>query len=1158
MSNPRIRERRLIQAIDKLSRYYGLPSQTDDTQALIRSIQNIELSETGLIRTEGINSTDENQNSAISDFVNSLLNSPYDAYTAEVLASRLNETYNPLTSGFDSPTADIDIVEPRTETANNTIGSIIQIIGDSEEIRNFRFNFPPIFRKLKYVGIKRADPHNGISSIPILQVSDDETSRDKSLSLILINSPQLNLSNRYTKAVSLFLNGVPSLEMAKAVPYLEVNFEFPTPAVDSGNNLLAPSIYKFIMGGVTAAPDSILYSLQTANSSSNATSDTSYTGLGMEAFLSPQIIFNRKSNGTNNTNTRANEVLDPTRPILSITSFSTSEVNSYAAFGYRTASLQLTLHDRSRMADVAPFFRADLRGTTRIDIEYGWCHPDGEGLIRERRNNISPYVDLINGMRKREKFGIRNSRFSFKENGSVDITLELVTLGQSQLSSDLIITPGATQIIQDLQRLQETLSGLLSRTSLTGTEDSGSDVSSAEIRGIEALQPASDVFASGLNLTREQIRQFRALVGSGGLGRSDRAPILSQIREILTQIWGDPERRGDVGAAEAVRINIQNGIVQQIRDIVRYYRGRPSDDTNNGWPEGLPPGDPLVITTNRRSAVVGSLPGLAGAGAFRRPNSPTRPAPPSSAPPEAAPAGGGAPAAASPPAPRNPPEPTDPPDPPAEAAAGTPAGGSSTPTPAVRGGGGYPGGDLPDYLRGDDGLRNYSASLATIMTHFVGKPLLESGNFKEIQLIFYPFNENAAFASRLNIGQFEINLGMLAELLINYRLSNINRTGNMTLHEFWSFIVSNIIDNPASSSYGLWDDDGAFYRRPNAREDESETNQRFSSRPASDETTINYRISNLLRGVTPTGEFHPPQLRMVTECVAVKSENETETEVEEEPITTIRDNILKIHIYDQQTASVAGIGEVLQAERNRALSLDGRPEINDGNTTPLSEQWNAYRTGLITRASDAGIITSVSDNESRFIVVGGSNAIKNFVMNNHPYIIPGTQNSLIKTVNLASIQDEAASTLNLVNAPRTAEILTPNGEEPGGLPLQVIPVEMNITSMGCPLIGFSSQFFIDLKTGTTADDLYAINNITSQIEPGQYTTQFKLRPISGYTRYRNYLNEIEQAVQRIDEYERAEAAERETEASSRTRIGRNPRRARRTSGGSSSTPRDSE
>lgn len=1148
--SPREREQRLIDAVDKLAKYYGIRTSRQDISSVVTQIiRNNDSSIPTDPSTDTSPTYDNAAENAIADLINNLFNSPIGAVPIDSLAAQLNNVFvNPSTA----PTSDTPTQPP--------IGNIIQIIGDTPAVRDFSATLPTMDNQtpgvtrtynsnLKYVSIFSPEPNK----IPMVNLNEDERTNlvDKNIYVVLISSPNLNLSNRYTKPVSIFLNGVPTIEMAKAVPYVEVEFEFPLPALDENNRLLSPSIYKAMLGGVQANPGTPIWSMQNAYSSSNASSNLNYTSIGMEAFLSPQTLFNRRVTGDAN-DIRANQILDPTRPLLTIKQFGTQETPSFGMYGYRTARLSLALNDRSRMPDFAPFFRADLRGTTRVKIEYGWHHPEGEDLIRRGRN-ISPYVDLINGMRRVEKFQIRNSSFSFRENGIVDISLDLVTLGQSQLTSELIIrnpNSNLSTAIRDLEEVQTQLSNILARTSLLEEEStSTSDRPSVEIRGTEVLYAASDAFSSGFNLSESDRGTLRNLLNSLNNRRGPGGEILTQVRESLIRIWGEGDRAGSgaAGAVAAVRTAISSDVQEQVNDLRKFCLGRPATGEEINWPIENEQGaaDPLVLIPGNSSRYRPTgLRGFYGARGIEiasgNARGGRRPAPPD--PPRE---GEGGTTPPEPPPPPTPPGPA-PPARPAQAAtaaegaaAAAPAGGTTT-TPAAaeaapaapasstpaRRGGGRGSSALPIYLRSGtgygSGLHQYSVSLATLMTNFVARPLLQTGTYKEVQLIFYPFNENAAYASRMNIGNFEINLGMLTEMLIEYRLANTARSAMLTLSEFWSFINTNFIDNPASSSYGLWDNDGPFYTsvptsvRTERLRDNPDATVRYLTEPAYDETTLNSRISSLLinGNVTPTGEFRPPQLRLFTECIPIHPDYTSST------TTRANENILKIHIYDQQTASVAGAGEILIAERNRALSLEGRPETTDVSEYTVAEQWRRYRHTLITQAIKAGILEPVSLEGAaadRYVIRGGSRSIKNFIMNNMPYLNPGMQNSLIKGVSINSLQDEAAATLNLVNSPRTAELISPNGEEPGNLPLQIIPVEMSMTTYGCPLIAFGSQYFVDLNTGTTADDIYNVNSINSEFEPGSYSTSLKLRPISGYTRYRNYLNEIREAIDRIDE-----------------------------------------
>lgn len=1137
----REREQRLVNAVEKLSKYYGIRTFGQDiayvtTPAYIRSV--IDGSREPLAAA-GEPLTPSND--AVVQFINDIFNSPQGALPIEEMTRQLNSR---LTATSDS----------------YPVGNIIQIIGDTPEVVRFRTTLPTrdnttpgIIQtynpNIKNVSIFSTENTPAGPSVPIVVLDEAERQQcnNKSINILFMTAPNLNISNRYAKPVSMFLNGVPPIEMSKAVPYVEVQFELPLPAVDENNRLLAPSIYKAMLGGVLAERNTPLALLQSANSSSiPGENSRNFTTVGMEAFTSPQTLYNRRYAGKG-TDIRANQVLDPTRPLMSIKQFSTSEIPSFAMYGYRSATLRMALHDRSRMPDFAPFFRADLRGTTQVKIEYGWHHPEGEDLIRARRENASPYVDLINGMRRVEKYQIRNSSFSFRENGGVDISLDLVTLGQSQLTTELIVREASGALleqIRELERLQTSLSNALARTNLISEESSSSsDRPSVEIRGTEILNAASDAFTSGFNLTPNDRVTLLRLLGSLREGPRAEVRALTDIRNALLAIWGpvnrgvsrEPRRAADLAGDETrvgrIRASISSDVQNQVNALRNFCLGRPSPDGSDGnWPNE-PIGDPLVINARPDTRSAGRLPGLSGA---------TGTGPGGSGGGRRAGGGAGGGGGGGEPPPRDGEAPENSPPTPAQAADAAPPATSGTPTPPggdadapstprTGGGGGGRGlGTLPEYLRSGrgygDGLHRYSVSLATLMTNFVATPLLKTGTYKEIQLIFYPFNENAAYASRINIGNFEINLGMLTEALIQYRIENTSRSAMLTLSEFWSFINTNFIDNPAASAYGLWDENGEGFFRGLTRARITEIRREnpsapviFATEPRYDETTLNSRISETLRDVTPTGEFRPPQLRLFTECLPVKYDTEEggSTRTTENGTT---ENILRIHVYDQQSSSTPGVGELLLAERNRALSLAARPSTTDaGTTSAVRELWADYRNGLIERAQNAKIIIPAGINGDRFVINGGARAIKDFVMNNVPYLIPGMQNSGIKSVNLSSLQDEAASTLNLVNSPRTAELISPNGEEPGNLPLQIIPVEMSMTTLGCPLIAFGSQFFVDLNTGTTADDIYAINQISSEFEPGKYTTNIKFRPISGYTRYRNFLNEIREAIDRTEE-----------------------------------------
>jgi len=400
-------------------------------------------------------------------------------------------------------------------------------------------------------------------------------------------------------------------------------------------------------------------------------------------------------------------------------------------------------------------------------------------------------------------------------------------------------------------------------------------------------------------------------------------------------------------------------------------------------------------------------------------------------------------------------------------------------------------------------------SLANLLISFMGESLAATGLYDDVQLIFYPFNSYAGMARYINIANFEIDLDFFTEKYTEYRLQNVSRSGNLTIRQFWTFLTSNIIDDPAAPSYGLRDNRGAIYRRVSERGERRSATTVTRPSDSDAATTIN-RLNNLLAGITPDGSFRIPQLNFTLECLPGRVASEASSTQ-----NTNEKTILRVHIYDQQASSYEGLGSILAAQRNDALSIGTNPESNTNPNSLTADVARRYYQQILTRANQTGLVTRTEN--GTYEVVGGSNAIKQFLYQTTPYIIHGAKNSLVRQANLSSMTDQAANTLNMLRAPQGGNNIEPNGEDVGGLPMQVLPVELTMETFGCPLLQFSSQYFIDFNTGTTADTLYAINGIEHRISPGEFTTNIKFIAQDGYGQYRNYITELNNAIHATDD-----------------------------------------
>lgn len=294
---------------------------------------------------------------------------------------------------------------------------------------------------------------------------------------------------------------------------------------------------------------------------------------------------------------------------------------------------------------------------------------------------------------------------------------------------------------------------------------------------------------------------------------------------------------------------------------------------------------------------------------------------------------------------------------------------------------------------GSNPLVTGRVSLANLLTSFMGEPLAASGLYDDVQLIFYPFNSYAGFASRINIANFIIDLDFFSEKYTEYRLSNLSRSGNLTIRQFWTFLINNIIDDPAATSYGLSDGpngNNAIYHRIRER-GENRQESTVTRAVDSDEATRINRLNNLLATVTPDGSFKMPNLNFSLECMPGRTANEASTSE-----TANEKTILRIHIYDQVASSYDGLGSILRSQRNQALTVGTNPNrAGAGLDSLVSEVSTRYYQQMLQRANQLGLVERTEN--GIYEVVGGSNAIKQFMYQTTPYIIHGAKKFSCKT-----------------------------------------------------------------------------------------------------------------------------------------------------------------
>jgi len=248
-------------------------------------------------------------------------------------------------------------------------------------------------------------------------IGNPERISTPSVAFYLHKSDAKGLPRRDAEVVSAFMSGIPTLEMSRCVPYLDLTLVSLEDKFKKGQERRKISLVRFL--GDKLETDIIANAIPAdlGDLPTNLSKRNLYTG--MEVFTSPQTLVNP------NNNSGLNKFL----PFLSLNSCDVRTVSAGQGFySYKTASIKLTLHDRTRMREISPLIAVDQFSQNYIVLEYGWSHPDGGPGSR------NAYGVLMNNMRCRETYSLVSSNFSTSAEsaGAVAITLNLAMMPGEQ------------------------------------------------------------------------------------------------------------------------------------------------------------------------------------------------------------------------------------------------------------------------------------------------------------------------------------------------------------------------------------------------------------------------------------------------------------------------------------------------------------------------------------------------------------------------------------------------------------------------------------------------------------------------------------------------------------------------------------------------------
>jgi hypothetical protein len=271
-----------------------------------------------------------------------------------------------------------------------------------------------------------------------------------SFSAIMVNNPYIRLGTKNFLECATFFNCASTMEMTKSYPYFSAKLIVPTFIKERAKQILtAGTVNQFLFGDIPEDQQTDLYNAFKKEFEVTSDRDALRKGavIDMSMFTMPQTLVNmdEELNGIGRNpygkmpDNRLNHVQDPTQPFLTIDKFDIDVAPSAGLMSFKNATMSITLHDKSRLQDIAPLIKPDLFGAfgSEILVEYGYKHMDA--INKSEGQIVNPIGEFINSSVVAEKYLIKSSNISLDMAGQVKINLGLSLKGPADLQNIRVI-----------------------------------------------------------------------------------------------------------------------------------------------------------------------------------------------------------------------------------------------------------------------------------------------------------------------------------------------------------------------------------------------------------------------------------------------------------------------------------------------------------------------------------------------------------------------------------------------------------------------------------------------------------------------------------------------------------------------------------------------
>jgi hypothetical protein len=920
-----------------------------------------------------------------------------------------------------------------------------------------------------------------------------------SLGAIVIKKHGIGLPAKNAEHLNIFFNAIPSLELSRCVPYINIAV-VSRKEEERAKNMNLVTFMRFIkseensfvldenIGIKTGNPEGFGNIMVTNDFSLQDLPDISL----MDIFTSPQTLSNANVNKDIALNLEGtpygNKILEPISPFLSLENLSIDISGmGVALFASKVGSMNLKLHDRSRLSDISQLVAANQFGTTKVVIEFGWSHPEGGP---ESNNAIGQY---LNALRDRGIYTVKASNFNFGDGNTVSISLALACFGGQE--SKTISAAAGSQI--PLKTFSSTIKKINSNIQKQFLEDNAGKKTSElkEVRHLMRVGQRNSLSSTSLITYEQYTFIIEAYEEASKMKDKKEAARLLQVAYAYALQLPDLATADNPGEIvdKQKKENDENttkllyGKLYALKFSEPERKEAQTAQANQAIVDYLSADNMTSSQLQEQNMSMAQNPG------------------------------------------------------PYTVVAASPSPEKRTPIDFYKNAQTYFGKNKSTNKGAADfSLNTYQSaaqpgklvSLGKIFMSFIGHPLAMSGLFDEVQMVFYPLNTNAGAARIHTTASMPIEV----ELLERRLMKRLSKNVNMSVNGFFNFIESKIIRDKGILAYGISQEirknktaiEGlqAVIEAQQAEKKINTETIPTSSDLNEDETTANLldrqkaaaataeeanklldveikkinesikkirddqkdEVSKILQDIYKKDDGPPAEPKFTRPNLSLFIETLTGREPSGALAKIINFEDKKINF--NMSALKASLSNLNNSTANGFKKSICRVHIYDENASAnpraklIQSMITEGNTGKILIKSDAII--------SEFKTMAASK-IKLYVKRAFPSITYGANNSTVQNISISSnVSDQVSQVIQITSYANR------NNPQDSGDPyndfeeVTVVPASVELKMIGMPFIHRGNQIYIDFGTNTTLDNVYTVKSVNHSISAGRFETSVSL------------------------------------------------------------------